>query len=84
MMPSATVLGPARELVTSETLRPMMPASPTPRSNVCASRIVVAEDSLSNEKEKKGFCSEIGVVGALRSPSRLRSLVRVLGHSLTE
>jgi len=72
MMPSATVLGPARELVTSEILRPMIPTSPTPRSSVCGSCIINAE-SLSNEKENNGFGSVRGVVGALRSPSRLRT-----------
>ena len=56
-----------------ETLRPMMPASPTPRSKVCGS-CVTGVDPLPSEKEKKGFCSTSGrgVLGAERSPSRLR------------
>jgi hypothetical protein len=50
MMPSATVKGPFVEPVITDTLRPMMPASPTPRSNFCG-KFMVDASLQPNEKE---------------------------------
>src|SRR4051794_20923354 len=51
MIPSATVKGPDVELVITETLRPMIPTSPTPRSSRWGSCIMGSEfDSIENEK----------------------------------
>jgi hypothetical protein len=69
MMPSATVKGPDVELVMTDTLRPIMPTSLTPKSNLCGScSMGSALDS--SEKEYNGL-SRDGCGAAEMSPSRL-------------
>ena len=73
MIPSATVKGYWVEPVNTEILRPIMPVSPTARSNFCGSCVVESTSAL-KEKECKGSnglvcCGEVNDVE--RFPSRL-------------
>ena|SRR5690242_5172052 len=50
IIPSAIVNGPVVDPVMTDTLRPMIPESPTPKSSLCG-RLMVAASLCSREKE---------------------------------
>jgi hypothetical protein len=54
MIPSASIKGSCIEPAITDTLRPMIPASPTPKCSFCGNCMVAAGVD-PNEKEYSGF-----------------------------
>ena len=73
MMPSATAIDPFIDLAITETLRPMIPESPTPRSRRCRN-CITEKEYVWRGNERNGFAGDWlsrADAEALRSPSRL-------------
>jgi len=57
MMPSATAIDPFIDLAITETLRPMIPESPTPRSRRCRN-CITEKESVWRGNERNGFAGD--------------------------